>query len=54
MQTSKNGNAFTNNPIVKAIGLQRIVVVLPVNPAGCVQLRCHGAVQFVQLPVIAL
>ena len=28
--TSKSGNAFTNNPIVKAIGLQRIVVVLAV------------------------
>ena len=24
----KKGNAFTNNPIVRAIGLQRIVVVL--------------------------
>ena len=31
MQISeKKGNAFTNNPIVKAIGLQRIVVVLAV------------------------
>ena len=31
MQTaSKKGNAFTNNPIVKAIGLQRIVVVIAV------------------------
>ena len=30
MQTSKHGNAFTNNPIVRAIGLQRIVVVLAV------------------------
>ena len=28
--TSKKGNAFTNNPIVRAIGLQRIVVVLAV------------------------
>ena len=26
----KKGNAFTNNPIVRAIGLQRIVVVLAV------------------------
>ncbi len=30
MQTSKSGNAFTNNPIVRAIGLQRIVVVIAV------------------------
>ena len=29
MQT-KSGNAFSNNPIVRAIGLQRIVVVLAV------------------------
>ena len=31
MNTSgKKGNAFTNNPLVRAIGLQRIVVVIAV------------------------
>lgn len=29
-KTGKKGNAFTNNPIVRAIGVQRIVVVLAV------------------------
>ena len=28
MTNKKKGNAFTNNPIVRAIGVQKIVVVL--------------------------
>lgn len=28
MTDKKNGNAFTNNPLVRAIGVQKIVVVL--------------------------
>ena len=28
MTDKKNGNAFTNNPLVRAIGVQKIVVVI--------------------------
>ena len=28
MTDKKNGNAFTNNPLVKAVGTQKIVVLL--------------------------
>ena len=29
MTEKKKGNAFTDNPLVRAIGVQKIVVVLP-------------------------
>lgn len=54
MTDKKNGNAFTNNPLVRAIGVQKIVVVIvliarsvlqrgkPLIPAVFYTVKYHG------------